>query len=124
MTMRGILGIVMMLVSMHIFAGTVNDGTKDEEPVNVKLDKGTSSNKDTHPRTLIPILCTYADGGVQLVLLEDLGEYTLTVTNQQTGERWSAMNALALPTSTANGIYWVEIETGDGILYYGTYTLL
>ena len=56
-------------------------------------------------------------------MLEDLGEYTLTVINQQTGEYWSAMNALVLPTSTANGIYWVEIETGEGILYYGTYIL-
>ena len=123
MTMRGILGIVMMLISMHVFAGIANDGTQDEEPVNVKLDKGHSSNKDTHPRTLIPIVCTYANGGVQLVLLEDLGEYTLTVTNQQTGECWSAINALALLTSKANGIYWVEIETGDGTLYYGTYIL-
>ena len=113
----------MMLISMHVFAGIANDGTQDEEPVNVKLDKGHSSNKDTYPRTLIPILCTYANGGVQLVFLEDLGEYTLTVTNQQTGESWSAINALVLPTSTANGIYWVEIETGDGTLYYGTYIL-
>ena len=113
----------MMLVSMHVFAGTANDGTQDEEPVNVKLEKGDSDKKDTHPRTLIPILCTYANGVVQLVLLEDLSEYTLTVTNQQTGEYWSAMNALILPTSTANGIYWVEIETGDDALCYGTYTL-
>ena len=123
MTMRGILGIVMMLVSMHVFAGIANDGTQDEEPVNVELDKGTSSNKETHPRTLIPILCTYANGGVQLVLLEDLGEYTLTVTNQMTGERWSAENTLSLQTSITNGIYWVEIETEDGSMYYGTYTL-
>ena len=56
-------------------------------------------------------------------MLEDLGVYTLTVTNQQTGERWSAINALALLTSTANGIYWVEIETGNGSMYWGTYTL-
>lgn len=123
MTMRGILGIVMMLISMHVFAGIANDGTQDEEPVNVELDKGTSSNKDTHPRTLIPILCTYANGGVQLVLLEDLGEYTLTVTNQLTGECWSVMNALFLPTSTANGMYEVQIVTEDGSSFYGNYVL-
>ena len=123
MTMRGILGIVMMLVSMHIFAGTVNDGAQDEEPVNVKLEKGDSDKKDTHPRTLIPILCTYTNGVIQLVILEDLGEYTLSVTNQQTGEYWSAINTLVLSTSTANGIYWVEIKTGDGSRYWGTYTL-
>ncbi len=123
MTMRGILGIVMMLISMHVFAGIANDGTQDEEPVNVELDKGHSSNKDTHPRTLIPILCTYANGGVQLVLLEDLGEYTLTVTNQLTGECWSVMNALFLLTSTANGMYEVQIVTEDGSSFYGNYVL-
>ena len=123
MTMRGILGIVMMLISMHVFAGIANDGTQDEEPVNVKLDKGHSSNKDTYPRTLIPILCTYTNGVVQLVLLEDLGEYTLEVINQQTGEYWSAVNALALPTSTASGMYEVQIVTEDGSMYWGTYTL-
>ena len=123
MTMRGTLGIVMMLISMHVFAGIANDGTQDEEPVNVELDKGTSSNKETHPRTLIPILCTYANGGVQLVLLEDLGEYTLTVTNQLTGECWSVMNALVLPTSTANGMYEVQIVTEDGSSFYGNYVL-
>ena len=123
MTMRGTLGIVMMLISMHVFAGIANDGTQDEEPVNVKLDKGHSSNKDTHPRTLIPILCTYTNGVVQLVLLEDLGEYTLEVINQQTGEYWSAVNALALPTSTASGMYEVQIVTEEGSIYWGIYTL-
>ena len=113
----------MMLISMHVFAGIANDGTQDEEPVNVELDKGHSSNKDTHPRTLIPILCTYTNGVVQLVLLEDLGEYTLEVINQQTGEYWSAVNALALPTSTASGMYEVQIVTEDGSMYWGTYTL-
>ena len=71
----------------------------------------------------MPFTCVYADGMVQLTLLGEVGEFALTVTNQQTGEHWSAMNALFLPTSTANGIYWVEIVTEDGSLYYGTYSL-
>ena len=55
--------------------------------------------------------------------LGEVGEYTLTVTNQSTGEQWSADNALILQTSTASGTYWVQIETEDGSTYYGTYTL-
>jgi len=55
--------------------------------------------------------------------LGEVGEYTLTVTNQSTGEHWSADNALILQTSTASGTYWVQIETEDGSTYYGTYTL-
>ena len=89
----------------------------------VKLEKGDSSNKDTYPRTLIPIVCVYVDGEVQLTLLDNLSEMTLTVTNQATGEQWSAENALPLQTSTATGTYLVQIVTEDGSTYYGTYTL-
>ena len=55
-----------------------------------RIVKRHSSNKDTHLRTLIPIVCVYVDGEVQLTLLDDLDEMILTVTNQATGEQWSA----------------------------------
>lgn len=60
---------------------------------------------------------------VQLSLLGEIGEFTLTVTNQMTGECWSAKNTLLLQTSTANGIYWVQIEMENGNIYYGIYIL-
>ena len=91
--------------------------------VQMRQKKGTVTNDDTHLRTLIPFTCVYADGMVQLTLLGDVGEYTLTVTNQLTGEHWSISNTPVLQASTASGIYWVEIETEDGSMYYGTYTL-
>lgn len=56
-------------------------------------------------------------------MLEDLGEFTVTVTNQQTGEQWLAENTLTLYTSIANGTYLVQIITEDGSMYYGTYIL-
>lgn len=123
MTMKRILGFVMMLISMQMYAGTANLEDQDGQPINIELKKGNSSDDDTHPRTLIPIACIYADGMVQLTLLGEVSDFTLTVTNQQTGECWSAMNALVLLTSTANGIYWAEIVTVDGSIYYGTYIL-
>jgi hypothetical protein len=58
-----------------------------------------------------------------LALLGEVGEITLTVTNQLTGEQWSVENALILQASNASGTYWVQIETEDGSIYYGTYTL-
>ena len=122
--MRKVVWMLLILFSISSFAeGT--SGDKDKSTVkDVVLDKGDSMDHSSErPRTLIPILCTYVDGIVQLTLLENLGEYTLTVTNQQTGEHWSAMNALVLPTSTTNGIYMVEIVTEDGSMYWGTYTL-
>lgn len=121
--MKQILGFLMLLLSLQVYAGAASLDVQAEKVVDVKLDKGNSSDKDTYPRTLIPFTCVYADGMVQLTLLGEVGEFTLTVTNQLTGEQWSADNALILQTSTASGTYWVQIETEDGSTYYGTYTL-
>ena len=121
--MKKILGLLMMLISLQMYGGTASVDAQEKKPVNIELEKGHSSNKDTHPRTLIPIVCVYVDGEVRPTLLEDLGEMTLTVTNQATSEQWSAENALTLQTSTATGTYLVQITTEDGSTYYGTYTL-
>ena len=120
--MRKILFMLLMLFSMNGFAeSTLVD---ESTVIDVVLEKGDSKDHSSErPRTLIPIVCVYVDGMVQLTLLGEVGEYTLTVTNQMTGERWSATNALILQTSTASGIYWVEIVTEDGTTYYGSYTL-
>ena len=96
---------------------------QENKPVNIELYKGQATDDDTHLRTLIPFTCVYVDGMVQLALLDGVGEFTLTVTNQMTGERWSVTSIPVLQTSTASGNYWVEIETEDGSVYYGTYTL-
>ena len=122
--MKKILGLLMMLLSLQIYAGTVSVDGQTDEVIDVKLDKGKPDNKkDTHPRSLIPFTCVYTDGIVQLSLFGSVGEFTLTVTNQLTGEQWSVENALTLQTSTASGTYWVQIETKDGSIYYGTYSV-
>lgn len=114
----------MMLFSLNLFAVPAAQEVQEEKgALDVRLKKGNVTNDDTHPRTFIPITCVYTDGMVQLSLLGEVGEFTLTVINQLTGERWSAENTLMLYTSTANGIYWVQIVTEDGIMYYGTYVL-
>lgn len=121
--MKKILGLLMLLVSLQMFSGTTNVNVQEKKEVDLLLTKGDSTNDDTHPRTLIPFTCVYAEGMVQLTLLSEVGEFTLTVSNQLTGEQWSADNALILQTSTASGTYWVHIETEDGSIYYGTYVL-
>lgn len=118
--MKKILGLLTLLLSLQVYGEAAISRVQD---VGVKLEKGNSDKEDKHPRTLIPFTCVYADGMVQLTLLGEVGEFTLTVTNQMTGEQWSAENALTLQTSTASGIYWVQIATEDGSMYYGTYTL-
>lgn len=121
--MKKILGLLTMLLSLQVFAGTMPNVVQDDKPVNIKLDKGKATDDDTYPRTLIPITCVYVNGMVQLTLLGDLGEFTLSVTNQLTGEQWFTENVLVLPTSSTSGIYLVEIVTEDGSMYWGTFTL-
>lgn len=112
-----------LLLSMQVYAGTTENQVQDETTESVVLEKGNPDKSDTYPRTIIPITCVYTNGMVQLTLLGEVGEYTLTVTNQLTGESWFAVNAIVLPTSTASGMYEVQIVTEDGSVYYGTYTL-
>lgn len=121
--MNKILLLLMMLLSFQVYAGTTSMDVQEKEPVNIELRKGKATDDDTHLRTLIPFTCVYVDGTIQLSLYGEVGEFTLTVTNQLTGECWSAENSLILPTSTASGIYWVQVVTEDGSIYYGTYTL-
>ncbi len=121
--MKRIFGLLTLLLSMQVYAETTENQVQDETTESVVLEKGNPDKSDTYPRTFIPFTCVYADGMVQLTLLGEVGEYTLTVTNQLTGEQWSTENALTLQTSTANGVYWVQIVTEDGSIYYGTYTL-
>lgn len=121
--MKRILGLLMMLLAMQSYAEVTKPGDSKDTPVNVQLEKGNSTTEDSYLRNLIPMTCVYAYGTVQLGLLGEVGEFTLTVTHQATGEQWSAENALILQTSTIRGTYWVQIETEDGSVYYGSYTL-
>lgn len=120
--MRKILFMLLMLFSVSCFAGNSLDNVNSIKDVLLKEGESVDYSSE-RPRTLIPITCVYTDGMVQLSLLGEIGEFTLTVTNQMTGERWSAENALILQTSTASGIYWVQIEMKDGSVYYGTFKL-
>lgn len=64
-----------LCLSVYLCASSDNE-TPNQDPINVELEKG-NSNETKHPRTLIPITCVYADGTVQLTLLENFGEIGL-----------------------------------------------
>lgn len=122
--MKRTLGLLALLFTLHIYAETTEDQMTDKKLLQgVVLDKGTSGNIDTSPRSVMPFACVYSDGALQLTLLGEVGEFTLTVTSRTTGECWSVSNALYLKTSSAAGTYSVQIVTEDGTSYYGTYTL-
>lgn len=121
--MKKILMLLTLMLSLQCFVGAAEGIAQEEKPTDVKLEKGDPEGGNKHPRTLIPITCVYVDGTVQLTILENLGEMALFVTNQTTGEQWSTVNNWVLQTSTAAGVYLVEIVTEDGTTYWGTYSL-
>ena len=50
--MKKILGVLMMLLSLQLYAGTVNMDMQTDDVIDVELNKGKSDNTDRHPRTL------------------------------------------------------------------------
>ena len=119
--MRKILLLIFgLILSVSLFASSDNKN-QNQDSQNVELEKRENGNK--YPRTLIPITCIYVNGTIQLTCLENLGEMALFVTNQTTGEQWSTINNWVLQTSTASGVYLVEIVTENGGTYWGTYIL-
>ena len=121
--MKKILMLLTLMLSLQCYVGATNSDVQEEKATDVALQKGKPDKDNKHPRSLIPITCVYVDGTVQLTILENLGEIELFVTNQTTGEQWSTVNKWVLQTSTANGVYLVEIVTENGDTYWGTYTL-
>ena len=121
--MKKILMLLTLMLSLQSYAETTESKAQNEKPTDVALQKGKPDKDNKYPRTLIPITCVYTDGAVQLTMLENLGEMELIVTNQTTGEQWKTVNNWVLQTSTADGVYLVEIITEDGDTYWGTYTL-
>ena len=123
--MKNLFKLLLVVLLSYMFVGSViaDESKKTVVDVELKIEKGDADNSNKYPRSLIPITCVYVDGTVQLTILENLGEIEFFVTNQTTGEQWSAVNNWVLQTSTANGVYLVEIVTENGDTYWGTYTL-
>lgn len=120
--MKKLLLIMISVFSLNVFWMF---GAETKEEV-ILMNNGSSENeKEQRPRTpsTVPLLCYHDNGIVSLELLSDLGEIQFVVTNQTTGEQWSTVNNWVLQTSTAAGVYLVEIITEDGTTYWGTYTL-
>ena len=123
--MKNLFKLLLVVLLSYMFVGSViaDESKKTVVDVELKIEKGDADNSNKYPRSLIPITCVYVDGTVQLTILENLGKIELFVTNQTTGEQWSTVNNWVLQTSTANGVYLVEIVTENGDTYWGTYTL-
>lgn len=101
------------------------------ESKDVKIRKESPKDSDEiRPRTPVvdPITCTYDDGTLYFIFMEDLGEMEITVTHSSMGivsvsEYDSAYGSVVVPVSSVSGSYLIEIVTESGECYYGEYTL-
>ena len=126
--MKKILGLLALLISLQMFAKVTGDGVMDDKTVNVELEKGNPTIDDRHPRTLIPITCSYQEGSLCFTFYEDLGELEITVTNQSTGTTTiypydGVSGSVVVGVSNESAPYLIEIETISGDCYWGEYTL-
>lgn len=126
--MKKILGLLALLVSLQMFAKVTADGVMDDKTVSVELKKGRPTTDDRHPRTLIPITCSYQEGSLCFTFYEDLGELEITVTNQSTGTTTiypydAVSGSVVVGVSNESAPYLIEIETISGDCYWGEYTL-
>ena len=122
---KGLLILVaLLLVGIHSVCNA-----QTAESKSIKIEKGTSIEiPKIEPRTPVSITCTYNDGTLHFTFLENLGEMEITVTNPSIGvvsvsEYDSAYGSAAVPVSSENGSYLIEIVTETGEYYYGEYTL-
>ena len=66
---------------------------------------------------------------IHTIVLDDLGEVEINVTNASTGEFWTATfdtsvdNQYSLQISTTSGLYEVEYTTASGDIYEGEFII-
>ena len=111
-----------------ISAATSKDDVKTT-PITIHKGSGNES-QITRPRTpaFIPITGMYDDGRVVLDFIEEIGTLNITVANQSTGEMYfdccdSADGHFEMEISASKGNYLLTIQTENGTIYYGDFTL-
>lgn len=96
-------------------------------PIKTQQDGGTG----IRPRSvqMIPITAIYSFGAVQVNFLQNIGQATITVVNNTTGEQWfemadSAAGGVDIHISDTQGIYAIYIELESGKIYSGDFAIL
>lgn len=114
-------------------AATISAATSKDDiktlPITIRNGGGNES-QITRPRTpaFIPITGLYDNGRVVLDFIEEIGTLNITVANQSTGEMYfdccdSADGHFEMEISASKGNYLLTIQTENGTIYYGDFTL-
>lgn len=120
--------LLLVFSAATISASTSKDDIKSA-PITIRTSGGNDS-QITRPRTpaFIPITGLYDNGRVILDFIEEIGTLNITVTNQSTGEMYfdycdSADGHFEMEISASKGNYLLTIQTENGTIYYGDFTL-
>ncbi len=123
-----ICSLMLVFSATAVSASTSKDDIKTE-PINIRHGSGNDS-QITRPRipAFIPITGMYDDGRVILDFIEEIGTLNITVANQSTGEMYfdccdSADGHFEMEISASKGNYLLTIQTENGTIYYGDFTL-
>lgn len=114
-------------------AATISAATSKDDiktlPITIRNGGGNES-QITRPRTpaFIPITGLYDNGRVILDFIEEIGTLNISVANQSTGEMYfdycnSADGHFEMEISASKGNYLLTIQTENGTIYYGDFTL-
>lgn len=120
--------LLLVFSAATISASTSKDDIKSA-PITIRTSGGNDS-QITRPRTpaFIPITGLYDNGRVILDFIEEIGTLNITVANQSTGEMYfdycdSADGHFEMEISASKGNYLLTIQTENGTIYYGDFTL-
>ena len=119
--------LLLVFSAATISASTSKDDIKSA-PITIR--PGGESSSNIRPRTpaFIPITGLYDDGRIILDFIEEIGTLNITVENQSTGEMYfdycdSADGHFEMEISASKGNYLLTIQTENGTIYYGDFTL-
>lgn len=123
-----ICSLMLVFTATTISASTLKDEIKTA-PITIHKGGG-NDNQITRPRTpaFIPITGLYDSGRVILDFIEEIGNLSITVANQSTGEMYfeycdSADGHFEMEITPSKGNYLLTIQTENGTVYYGDFTL-
>lgn len=122
-----ICSLMLVFSAATISAATSKDDIKSA-PITIRPGGESSSNVRPRIPAFIPITGLYDDGRVILDFIEEIGTLNITVANQSTGEMYfdycdSTDGHFEMEISASKGNYLLTIQTENGTIYYGDFTL-
>ena len=120
--------ILAVLLPLSVFNMNADENEPDVKRIPLKVEQGSKNF-----RNLIstPIECTYYGilSCIQTIVLSDIGEVSVTVTNCSSGESWyESFDSAAQPQtfiqiSGTPGLYQVTYITENGDVYEGNFNI-